>query len=590
MASDLASDSVSDAVPNTNTATNIPVSSPTTGDTVMNQDKQSESLNTPNESTDEDDNVMFGEGAKRGFRFWAIMASLTLTGLLPSLEGTIITSALPTIIRALGGGNLYIWVPNAYFLASIATLPLFAQISDIFGRRWPFLFAVALFILGSGLCGGASGMPMLIAARAVQGLGGGGVQLLVETVITDLVPLRERGIFIALTLVAATVGAAIGPFIGGIIADKSTWRWVFYLNLPIGGLAFVLLYAFLRVNHERDQTWKQRLLRVDVTGNVIFIASIVSVLIAITWGGTVFEWDTYHIIVPLVLGFIGLGLFLTFEWVYSTKPSFPLVVLANRTSAAAFILTLIHSICTYWAFYFMPIYFQSVKSLSPFHSGVDTLPIFAGIIPFAMLGGWILAKWGRYKPLHLVGFALITIAYGLLSLLTQSSPTYAWVLTQLLLAAGSGLLAGILLPAMQAPLDESVMALTTGVWAFARAFGSVWGVTIPSAVFNNECARYSKGAIEDPQLAQYLSGGRAYEYATATFLDAIQDPASRQQVIDVFSKALRTVWLVGIAFGGLGFLVIFIEKEIKLRDKLDTKYGIDEKDKEKESKANREAR
>lgn len=182
-----------------------------------------------------DSHVMFDQGAKRSFRFWAIIFSLAMAGLLSAIEGTITTSALPTITRALGGGSLYIWVPNAYFLASIATLPLYAQLSDIFGRRWPFLVAVALFILGSGLCGGSSSMGMLIAARTIQGLGGGGMQLLNETVVTDLVPLRERGLFIALTMVAATIGAAIGPFVGGLIADRSTWRWVFWLNLPIGG-------------------------------------------------------------------------------------------------------------------------------------------------------------------------------------------------------------------------------------------------------------------------------------------------------------------------------------------------------------------
>ncbi|KAI5921289.1 macrolide phosphotransferase k [Camillea tinctor] len=525
---------------------------------------------------------MFGEGSKRSFRFWAIMGSLSMTGLLSSIEGTIITSALPTITEALGGGNLYIWVPNAYFLASIATLPLYAQISDIFGRRWPFLCAVLIFILGSGLSGGSHSMGMLIASRTIQGLGGGGIQLLVETVIADLVPLRERGIFVALTMVAATFGAAIGPFIGGLIAERTTWRWVFYLNLPIGGVSFALLFSFLRLNYQRDQSWKSRLRRIDLTGNAIFIGSMVSVLIALTWGGVIYEWSQYQVIIPLVLGFVGLGGFLAFEWTICKKPSFPRVVLSNRTSAAAFVLTLIHSLCTYWAFYFLPIYFQSVKGQMPFISGVDTLPIFAGIIPFAMIGGWLLARWGRYRPLHLAGWATMTVAYGLLSLLNQYSSTAAWVCFQLLLAAGSGLLAGILLPALQAPLDESLMALATGIWSFGRGFGSVWGVTIPSAVFNNECRLHAENTISNPELVHNLSGGRAYEFATATYVNSISDPVSRQQVIQVFARALQTVWYVAVAFAGLGFLITFIEKEIKLRDKLETKYGIEEKEKTRE--------
>jgi hypothetical protein len=535
------------------------------------------STSTTNTEAEPEENVMFGGKARKPFAFWAIMASLSLTGLLSAIEGTIITSALPTIINALGGGNLYIWVPNAYFLASIATLPLFAQASDIFGRRWLLLGAVALFILGSGLCGGSNTMGMLIAARTVQGLGGGGINLLIETVVTDLVPLRERGTYIALTMVFATLGAAIGPFIGGLIAERTTWRWCFYINLPIGGAAFIALFVFLRVNHERDPSWRRRLARIDFTGNAIFVAAIVAMLLALTWGGAVYEWNTYHVIVPLVLGFVGLGLFTTYEWVYSKEPSFPRAVLANRTSAAAFTLTLLHSISTYWAFYFMPIYFQSVKAEPPFMSGVYTLPIFAGILPFAMGGGLLLSKTGRYKPIHLAGFAVITVSFGLLSLLDANSSTAAWVCFQLLLAAGSGLLAGILLPAMQAPLEEKLMAATTGVWAFARGFGAVWGVTIPSAVLNNEARVHAEQLVQDPELRGFLTGGRAYEFATEAFLNSIEDPEARATVVLVFSRSLRTVWYVAVAFAGLAFLVTFIEKEVELKDKHETKFGIQEK-------------
>jgi MFS family permease len=171
----------------------------------------------------------------RTWRFWAIIGSLMITGLVSALEGTIITSALPTITESLGGGNAYIWVPNAFLLSSVAVLPLFAQASNIFGRRNLLLGAVATFTLGSGLCGGASSMTMLIVARTIQGLGGGGINLLVETVVTDLVPLRERGKYMSIVMLGATVGATIGPFLGGVITDKATWRWCFYLNVPIGG-------------------------------------------------------------------------------------------------------------------------------------------------------------------------------------------------------------------------------------------------------------------------------------------------------------------------------------------------------------------
>ncbi|OQO12716.1 hypothetical protein B0A48_02180 [Cryoendolithus antarcticus] len=513
---------------------------------------------------------------RKTWRFWAILLSLGITGMLSALEGTIITSALPAITEALGGGNSYIWVPNAYLLASVATLPLFAQVSNIFGRRNLLLIAVALFVLGSGLSGGASSMAMLIAARTIQGLGGGGINLLIETVVTDLVPLRERGKYMSLVMIGATIGATLGPFLGGIITDNSTWRWVFYLNLPIGSVAFLALFMFLRVNYKQDTTWRQRFRRIDLSGNLIFIGAVISVLIAVTWGGTAYEWKSFRVIVPLLLGFFGIALFTAFEWSpkLCPEPSFPRMLVSNRTSAAALGLTFIHAIVTYWTYYFLPIYFQSVKRQSAMHSGIDTLPTFAGGLIFALVGGVLLSKLGRYKPLHIAGFAVFTIAFGLLSLLDAKSNPAAWVFFQLIAASGSGVLVGILLPAVQAPLDQSLVATSTGVWSFARYFGCIWGVTIPSVIFNNQCAAFASG-LSDQVLASKLTGGQAYQHATAAFIDSITDPALQEEVVQVFASALRVVWLVGIAFAGVGLLLVFLEKEVSLSNSLNTEFGIE---------------
>ena len=551
----------------------------TTDSSILSSRRSSEINRSDQRATPADKTVTAKDNALiHTWRFWAIIASLGITGMLSALEGTIIISALPTITQALGGGNSYIWVPNAYLLASVATLPLFAQASNIFGRRSLLLGAVATFMLGSGLSGGASSMEMLIAGRTVQGLGGGGINLLVETVVTDIVPLRERGKYMSLVMIGATIGATLGPFLGGIITDQSTWRWVFYLNLPIGGVAFVALFVFLRVSHTQGTTWKQRFRRIDFSGNLIFIASIVAVLIAVTWGGTEYEWETFHVVVPLMLGFLGMALFTAFEWtpMLCPEPSFPKLLVSNRTSAAALGLTFVHAIVTYWTYYFLPVYFQAVKRQSAMHSGVDTLPTFAGGLLFALVGGILLSKLGRYKPLHLAGFAVFTIAFGLLSLLKADSSPAAWVFFQLIAASGSGILVGILLPAVQAPLDQSLVATSTGLWSFARYFGCIWGVPIPSAIFNNECARLATN-LSDQDIAFKLTGGRAYQYATAAFLDRIPDLALREEVVQIFASALRMVWLIGIAFAAIGLLLVLVEKEIPLSNTLSTEFGVDAK-------------
>jgi MFS family permease len=211
----------------------------------LSKTSQRNKLSTNEDATTEVVATQDKPAMQKTWRFWAIIASLMITSLMSALEGTIITSALPTITEALGGGEAYIWVPNAFLLSSVAVIPLFAGASNIFGRRNLLLGAVAIFTLGSGLCGGASSMNMLIAARTVQGFGGGGMNLLVETVVTDLVPLRERGKYMSIVYLGATVGATLGPFLGGVITDQSSssWRWCFYLNVPIGGGKLLLIHC-----------------------------------------------------------------------------------------------------------------------------------------------------------------------------------------------------------------------------------------------------------------------------------------------------------------------------------------------------------
>ncbi|CAG8948730.1 hypothetical protein HYFRA_00001851 [Hymenoscyphus fraxineus] len=514
---------------------------------------------------------------KYPWRFWAIFVSLSITGLLAALEGTVTSTALPTIAEELKAGELYIWFINVYFLTSTAVLPLFGQIADIFGRKWLMVSVTATFALGSGISGGATTTAMLIGGRAVQGIGGGGINMLIDLIVCDLVPLRERGNFMGVIFGVFTIGTSLGPFIGGAIVQLSSWRWVFYINLPIAGAALILLLVFLPESYEDKSAFSVKIKRIDFAGNTILIASVTSILVALSFGGTRYEWSDWHIILPLVLGICGLLGFQTFEASpFVVEPVIPPRFLKNRTSATALFLTFVHTMLTFWVVYFLPVYFQSVIGASPSRSGVLLLPTVTSLVPFGLISGLLLAKFGRYKPLHLVGFAIMTIGMGFFTTLDANSSLAVYIILQIIVGGGSGLILTTLLPAVQAPLAESDTALATSTWAFVRSFGSIWGVSIPAAIFNTYASKYSV-RIGDPVSRAQMAGGNAYSHASREYLNSFQG-ILREEVRGVFSDSLKVVWLVAIGIVGLAFLLSFLEKEVKLREELDTEYGLEKRE------------
>lgn len=452
--------------------------------------------------------------------------------------------------------------------------------ADIYGRRWPIITSAAMFTIGSGVAGGSKNIQTLIAGRLLQGIGSGGIVVLTEVIICDLLPLRERGKYLGLIVSLVGIGAAMGPLFGGLIVQYSSWPWVFYLNVPIGGVACIVLFAFLRVMSDKTPDYMQRLRRFDWIGNALFVLSMVSILIALSWAGSQYPWSSHRVIVPLVLGFAGSAAFVLFEGSkFCINPTMPLHIFANRTSGAAFAVTFLHILSMVPIMYFLPVYFQAVLGATPSRSGIQLLPTILFMIPGAIAGGTLLSKFGRYLPIQHSGLALMLIGFGLLSLLDANSSTGEWVGYQLLGALGTGLAIPVLLPAVQAPLTETDTALCTAAWSFMRTFGFIWGATIATAVFNNRVDALVP-RIADSAICGKLSNGQAYERATKIFIESIPDPATIAQVRFVYVDALHVVWYVSLAFAGLGFLLVFLEKEVPLRKELDTKFAMEEKEKQ----------
>ncbi|KAK4235658.1 major facilitator superfamily protein [Achaetomium macrosporum] len=518
-----------------------------------------------------------------GWRFWAVFTGLVAATLLSALDGSIVATALPTIARELNAGPSYVWIANVYFLTGAVVQPLFAQLSDLYGRRWVFLGILAVFVLGSGLCGGASSAEMLIGARAVQGIGAGGINMMVDLIICDLVPMRDRSKFLGMIFASIGIFTAVAPLIGGALAQSGQWRWAFYLNLPIGAVSMAITFLFLRVHHGDHASFSSKMKRIDWGGVTLLTLSCLGVMYAVTYGGASRPWSDPRVYGPLTAGLLLIPVFVLYEGSpLALEPVTPYHLFTNRTSSAAFAITFLHSIMCLWIVYVFPVYFQAVLGVSQTLSGAYLIPTVVAFPLSAAIGGGIMAKIGRYKPIHLASFALLTLGCGLASLLGPNSHAAMWVFFQIFLAVGTGLQMATLLPAVQARLAERDTALSTGTWAFLRSVGVIWAVTIPAAVFNNrfESLLYT---IDDAEARGFLDGGKAYAQATADFVSGFSEVV-RDQVREVYSLSVQRVWHIAIVLSGVSFLLVLLEKEVELRKELNTEFGLQKEEGEVKKK------
>lgn len=525
------------------------------------------------EKASEGENTAPPQEAPKSLAFWLVIASLCIIAFTASLDGSIIAIALPHISSSLEIGDKYVEVANCFLFAQTVAQPGIAQLCNIFGRRWPMIVAVCVFALGSGIAGGASDTAPMIAGRTVQGLGSGGIMLMVELIVCDMVPLRERGKYLGIVLSTAALGSIVGPVVGGALAERD-WRWCFYLNLPICAVVLPALFFFLRIKH-LDVSWKGVFVQVDWTGNIIFIGSITSLLIGLTFGGAVYPWSSWRIILPIAVGCAGWACFHIYEYlIRDANPCVPPHVFCNRTSAAAFYMIFTTSMLLQWVCFFWPVYFMAIRGTSLTQTGVDFLPFTFLLIPGSAIAGLILSKTGRYRPLHAVGFVLSTLGPGLNTLLGRNTPAGGWAMLQIVDALGRAFILPTTLPAILASLPERDVASATGVYSFLRSFGFVWGVTVPGIIFNNRFDQLSY-RITDAAVRETLGGGKAYQLASGTYVQSLP-PGVKSEVLGVYLEALKAVWYGAMAFGASELIAVAVEKHVPLRTDLATDYGLQE--------------
>jgi EmrB/QacA subfamily drug resistance transporter len=469
--------------------------------------------------------------------------------LLASLDQTIVSTALPTIVGDLGGISKLSWVVTAYLLSSTVAGPVYGKLGDLYGRKVVLQSAIVIFLIGSALCGISQNMTELIAFRAVQGLGGGGLFVLTIAVVGDIIPPRERGRYQGFFGAVFGVSTVIGPLLGGFFVDRLSWRWIFYVNLPIGVIALAVIATAFRARVDRVRY------RIDYLGAALLANGLSAIVLYSSLGGTTYAWGSATMLVLIVCGVVLLAAFV-FAETRATEPILPLEIFRNRvftvTSAVGFIV----GFALFGAVTFLPLYLQDVKGHTPTTSGLLITPMMAGVLVTSIGSGQLISRFGRYKPFPIAGTAIMVVGLALLSRLHVDTSTLVGSLYMLVLGLGLGLVLQVLVLAAQNAVDYKYRGVATSGSTLFRQVGGSIAVSIFGAIFANQLARKLKAAVPP--------GAHVPAAANPAALKRLP-PALHHAYATAITEALRPVFLTAAAIAVAGFLLTWLLREVPLK-------------------------
>ncbi|MGW4292689.1 MDR family MFS transporter [Micromonospora chersina] len=494
-----------------------------------------------------------------------LMLGLMTGMLLAALDQTIVGTALPTIVGELGGINHYSWVVTAYLLASTASTPLYGKMADLYGRRPVFLFSIGTFLLGSLLAGLSQNMTQLIVTRGVQGLGAGGLLTLAFTIISDVVPPRERGRYQGLFGAVFGISSVAGPLVGGYFAETN-WRWIFYINVPLAILAIVVCYHVMRL-----VPFQRREHSVDWVGAGLLVAGVSCLLLALSWGGNEYAWGSGVIIGLFVAGAV-LGALFVLQEARVKEPILPLRLFRSPTFALANSAGFVLGLVMFGSIIFIPLYLQIVKGASPTRSGLLMLPMMAGIIFTSIITGRAMSRIGRYKWFPVAGAAVLVA--GMLLFRQLQVATSLWVAFgfMVVIGVGLGLCMQSLILAVQNAVDPRDLGAGTSSATFFRSLGGSFGVAILGAVLSSrltgELAGRLPGAIAqlppDQRAAVAAGGGANISINDPATIMALPGPV-RAAIQASFVESLHLVFLTTGLVAILAVLVTLLMPNEQLR-------------------------
>jgi EmrB/QacA subfamily drug resistance transporter len=489
-----------------------------------------------------------------------VMSGLLLAMLLAVLDQTVVSTALWTIVRDLDpahGLSHLSWVITSYLLTSTASQPLYGKMSDLYGRKQIFMLSIGLFLFGSALCGLSQNLTELIAFRGLQGLGAGGLMSLAMAIMGDMISPRERGKYSGLFSLIFGVGSVLGPLVGGYLTDPhhvllmtTSWRWVFYINVPLGFLALAVIQRVLQLPKFRREH------RIDYFGALLMIAGVSALLLVTEWGGQQYSWGS-----PVILGLLTatvafLGTFLYRE-AKADEPILALHLFKLGVVRISMPVLFIMGAALFGSLVYISLYFQIVNGLSPTSAGLHLVPMTLGMIPTSIIVGKLISKWGRYKVFPIIGMGLVSIAMGLLGMLTTTTDSWHISAYLFILGMGLGQVMQVTIMAVQNAIPPREMGAGTAATGFFRSLGGAIG----SAAF---------GAVLTSRLSHnlhQLTHGAANSGRTVLSAEAIHKlpPAAQHVVMEAFTKSTNTVFMLAALLTGLGFFLTWFLPEVRLR-------------------------